>query len=79
MKKVEDLISSAKAVHERYATGRMDREIVRQWILGLGGYPEPYGSRIKESAVWFKSGHNEMDPTELKVTDLASLEGIYRA
>ena len=78
MKKVEDLVSSAKAVHDRYAAGRMDREIVRQWVSGLGGYLEPYGSRIEASAIWFKPNHDDMDPTELKVTDLASLEAIYR-
>jgi hypothetical protein len=78
MKKVEDLTNSAKAVHDRYAAGRMEREIVRQWVLGLGGYPEPHGKRVQEASAWFKPLRDGMDPVELKIADLAKLEAIYR-
>ncbi|MDR6817124.1 hypothetical protein J2X76_002297 [Neorhizobium sp. 2083] len=78
MKKVEDLTTSARTIHDRYAAGRMDREIVRQWVLGLGMYPEPHGRHIQEAAAWFKPSRDEMDPVELKIADLARLQAIYR-
>lgn len=75
-KSVEDLISSAKTVHDRYATGRMDREIVRQWVLGLGGYPEPYGGNIQDAIAWFKPIRDGADPVELKIADLTKIQAI---
>jgi hypothetical protein len=78
MKKVEDLISSAKTVHDRYAAGRMERETVREWVLGLSTYPEPHGRHIQEAAAWFKPSRDAMDPTEMKIADLARLQAIYR-
>lgn len=79
MKKVEDLIHSARTVHDRYANGRMEREIVRQWALGLGGYPEPHASAIAEAITWFKPLRDGADPVELKIADLARLQAIYTA
>lgn len=78
MKKVEDLMSSAKTVHDRYAAGRMERETVREWVLGLSTYPEPHGSRIQEAGAWFKPSRDAMDPVEMKIADLARLQAIYR-
>lgn len=79
MKKVEDLIHSAKTVHDRYASGRMERDIVREWALGLGGYPEPHASAVAEAIVWFKPLRDGADPVELKIADLARLQAIYSA
>ncbi len=79
MKKVEDLIQSARAVHDRYAAGRMDRDIVRQWAIGLGGYPEPYATAVAEAITWFKPLRDGADPVELKIADLARLQAIYSA
>jgi hypothetical protein len=78
MKRLEDLISSAKTMHDRYAAGRMEREIVRQWVIGLGGYPEPHASAIREAVAWFKPSRDEADVTELKIADLSKLAAIYR-
>ncbi|WP_117195763.1 hypothetical protein [Rhizobium terrae] len=78
MKKVEDLVTSARTIHDRYAAGRMEREIVRQWVLGLGAYPEPHGSRVQEASAWFKPSRDAMDPVEIKIADLARLQAIYR-
>ena len=78
MKKVEDLLSSAKTVHDRYSLGRMERETVREWVLGLSTYPEPHGTRIQDAASWFRPIRNDADPTELKITDLAKLHSIYQ-
>ncbi|MBP2557727.1 hypothetical protein J2T08_004249 [Neorhizobium galegae] len=78
MKNVEDLTTSARTMHDRYASGRMDREIVRQWVMGLSVYPEPYGRHIQEATAWFKPSRDDMDPVELKIADLARLQAIYR-
>ena len=78
MKKVEDLLASAKTVHDRYAAGRMERETVREWVLGLSTYPEPYGRHVQEAAAWFKPSQANVDLLELKVADLLRLEAIYR-
>jgi len=78
MKRLEDLISSAKTMHDRYAAGRMEREIVRQWVLGLGGYPEPHASAIREAGNWFKPPREDVEATELKIADLSKLAAIYR-
>ncbi len=77
MKKVEDLVSSARTVHDRYAAGRMERETVREWVLGLSSYPEPYNGHIQAAAAWFKPLRDGADPTELKIADLAKLHAIY--
>ncbi|MGF9564690.1 hypothetical protein [Neorhizobium sp. JUb45] len=79
MKRVDDLIQSARAVHDRYANGRMDREIVRQWAIGLGGYPEPHATAVAEAIAWLKPSRDGADPIELKVADLARLQAIYSA
>ena len=78
MKKLEDLISSAKTVHDRYAAGRMERETVREWVLGLGGYPVPYAEPLSEAAVWFKPAR-DMEPDALKIIDLERLKAIVEA
>ncbi|MFB9947407.1 hypothetical protein ACFFP0_01035 [Rhizobium puerariae] len=78
MKTIEDLVTSAKTIHDRYAAGRMEREIVRQWVLGLAAYPEPYGGQVREACAWFRPSRDGMDPVELKIADLAKLQAIYR-
>jgi hypothetical protein len=78
MKRLDDLINSAKTMHDRYAAGRMDREIVRQWVIGLGGYPEPHATAIGNAVAWFKPSRDEMEATELKIADLARLAAIYQ-
>ncbi len=77
MTKVDDLVASAKAAHDRYVSGRMDREIVRAWILGLGEYPSPYGQAVLDAKAWFKPGRNDADPVELKLSDIERLHSIY--
>lgn len=79
MKSVEDLIHSAKTVHDRYASGRMERDIVRQWAVGLGGYPDPHAKTVADAIAWFKPLRDGADPVELKIADLARLQAIYSA
>jgi hypothetical protein len=79
MKKVEDLVTAARTVHDRYAAGRMDREIVRQWVIGLSSYPEPHGSQVQAAIGWFKPTRDGMDPIEMKIADLSKLQAIYQS
>lgn len=77
MAKVDDLVASAKAAHDRYVSGRMDREIVRAWILGLGEYPPPYGQAVADAKAWFKPAQVGADPVALKLSDIERLHSIY--
>jgi hypothetical protein len=80
LKNVEDLISSAGSIHARYAAGRMERETVREWVLGLSEYPQPYAANIRNAADWFRLLHRpEIAPDELKVGDLDRLRAIFAA
>ena len=70
MKNVDDLISSARTVHDRYAASRMERETVREWVLGLSEYREPYATVLREALEWYKP----LNPTGDVETFLASRE-----
>jgi hypothetical protein len=79
LKNVEDLISSAGSIHARYNAGRMERETVREWVLGLSEYPQPYAANIREAAEWFRILHRtDIAPDELKVGDLDRLKAIFK-
>ena len=77
MKNLEDLLSSARTVHARYQAGRMERETVREWVLGLSEYPPPHGPRVREAAEWFKPLRSETEAEELKPVDLDTLQAIF--
>ena len=78
MKKIDDLIASVSSIHDRYKAGRMERETVREWVLGLGGYPAPYAEPLQEAAAWFRPIH-KLEPDTLKADDLARLKAIIEA
>jgi hypothetical protein len=70
LKNVEDLISSAGSIHARYSAGRMERETVREWVLGLSEY--------RNAAEWFRTlDRPEIAADELKVGDLDRLKAIF--
>lgn len=79
MKNVDDLISSAKTVHGRYATSRMARETVREWVLGLSEYREPYATAVRDAMDWFKPLNPGGDIEVLKADDLDRLRAIFEA
>ncbi|OBZ96428.1 hypothetical protein ADU59_05785 [Pararhizobium polonicum] len=78
MKKIDDLIASATSIHDRYKAGRMERETVREWVLGLGGYPAPYAEPLSEAAAWFRP-LRDLEPDALKVVDLEKLKAVADA
>jgi hypothetical protein len=77
LKKIDDLIASVTSIHDRYKAGRMERETVREWVLGLGGYPAPYAEPLSNAAAWFKP-MRDMEPDALKVVDLEKLQRSSR-
>jgi hypothetical protein len=78
LKKIDDLIASVTSIHDRYRAGRMERETVREWVLGLGGYPAPYAEPLSEAAVWFRP-LRDMELDALKAADLERLKAIIEA
>ncbi|MBP1859633.1 hypothetical protein [Rhizobium herbae] len=78
MKKIDDLIASVTSIHDRYKAGRMERETVREWVLGLGGYPAPYAEPLGDAAAWFRPVR-DMEPDALKAADLERLKAIVEA
>ena len=76
-KATTDLLASAKAVHDRYLAGRMERETVREWATRLGLYPEPQGARVKAAADWFHANKNDDVDDDIKRKDLAVLAAIF--
>jgi len=79
MKNVDDLISSAKTVHARYAASRMERETVREWVLGLSEYREPYSTAIRAAMDWFRPLRPAEPHETLKADDLNRLRAIFEA
>jgi len=75
--RTDDLVASAKSVHERYRAGRMARETVREWVGRLGLYPDPHGSMVKAAAEWFRVNKNDDIGDDVKQQDLAVLSGIF--
>jgi hypothetical protein len=78
MKKIDDLIASVQSIHGRYSAGRMERETVREWVLGLGGYPSPFAEALSAAMDWFRGKH-DLDADALKARDLAMLKAIVEA
>ncbi|MDO9418742.1 hypothetical protein [Pararhizobium sp.] len=75
MKNIEDLISAINRMHATYNAGRIERETVRDFVLGLGDYGEPHGSALTGAKAWFK-GKRDLEPDELKVLDLDWLRTV---
>ena len=78
LKKIDDLIASAASIHDRYRAGRMERETVREWVLGLGDYPPPYAAPLRAASIWFKPLPT-LEPDALKIADLEKLKAIVEA
>lgn len=79
VKNIDDLITSAASIHARYNANRIERETVREWVLGLGGYPSPYAEAIAAAAAWFKPARTDISAEALKVQDLDCLQTIATA
>ncbi|TCR72214.1 hypothetical protein [Rhizobium sp. BK376] len=76
MAKSDDLVASAKTVLARYKSGKMDRETVREWVLRLGAYPEPYGSRVRAADDWFRAHPLSDVSGDIEEVDFEMLQAI---
>ncbi|MDE1991257.1 MAG: hypothetical protein KGI75_02090 [Rhizobiaceae bacterium] len=77
MKSVDDLLMSAKTVCERYQSGRIERETVREWVLRLGQYPAPTGDRVRDAAQWFRTQSDDNVEDHIKDVDIQKLRAIF--
>lgn len=55
----------------------MERETVREWVLGLSEYREPYATVLREAIEWFKPLNPTGDMETLKANDLDRLRAIF--
>ncbi|NTF80527.1 hypothetical protein [Rhizobium rhizogenes] len=75
--KINGLLASAKTVRDRYEKGRMERETVREWVLGLGSYPSPHGDRVREASEWFRAHPESEASADTRQVDIAKLKAIH--
>lgn len=53
MKQTVDLLAAVSRMRDQYRDGKMDRDILRKWITGLGSYPAPHGPHVDAAKAWF--------------------------
>ncbi|KKZ85017.1 hypothetical protein RPHASCH2410_PB01390 (plasmid) [Rhizobium phaseoli Ch24-10] len=54
----------------------MERETVREWVLGLGAYPSPHGERVREAMEWFRLHNHEPVSEDIVLVDIDRLKAI---
>lgn len=77
MDSVPDLLAAAESIHKLYKDGRMEREIVREWISRLGDYDGPTGERVREAREWFRINDEEPVSEEIMLADLNRIGAIF--
>jgi len=77
MNSVEDLLVAAESIYKLYKDGRMERDIVREWISRLGDYEGPAGDRVREAVEWFRINDREPVSEEIVQTDLDRIGAIF--
>jgi hypothetical protein len=78
VKTSQDLVIAIRRMHQQYAAGRMDRDILRGWVLGLPSYPAPHGRAIEALKERFSIRVSEVTP-ELRDEDLLALAAVTSA
>jgi hypothetical protein len=53
MKQTVDLLAAVSRMRDQYRGGKVDRDILRKWITGLGSYPAPHGPPVDAAKAWF--------------------------
>jgi len=77
MNSVPDLLVAAESIHKLYKDGRMEREIVREWISRLGDYDRPTGDRVTQAKEWFRVNDKEPVSEEIMQADLDRIGAIF--
>ena len=78
VKTQQDLLIAIERMHKQYAAGRIDREILRGWVLGLPSYPDPHGTEIDRLKQWFTPRQTDITD-EIRVQDLEKLANVATA
>lgn len=75
MKQTVDLLAAVSRMRDQYRDGKVDRDILRKWIVGLGSYPAPYGPRVDAAKAWF--GQSPAEVTDaVRDLDMQHLSAI---
>lgn len=53
MKQTVDLLAAVSRMRDQYRDGKVDRDILRKWITGMGSYPAPHGPPVDAAKAWF--------------------------
>lgn len=53
MKQTVDLLAAVSRMRDQYRDGKVDRDILRKWITGMGSYPPPHGPYVDAAKAWF--------------------------
>lgn len=75
VKTQEDLAIAVRRMQQQYERGRMDRDILRGWVLGLSSYPPPHGAAVEALKAWFGQRTPEITP-EVRDRDIAMLAAV---
>ncbi|PYE29623.1 hypothetical protein C8J32_1011496 [Rhizobium sp. PP-CC-3A-592] len=78
MKTQEDLAIAVQRMQQQYERGRMDRDILRGWVLGLPSYPQPHGMAVDALKAWFTIRQSDVTP-EIRARDLEMLAAVADA
>ncbi|MCD7110143.1 hypothetical protein LRX75_13955 [Rhizobium sp. DKSPLA3] len=78
MKTQEDLAIAVRRMQQQYERGRMDRDILRGWVLGLPSYPQPHGAAVDALKAWFAIRQSDVTP-EIRARDLDRLAAVADA
>ncbi|MBA3039587.1 MAG: hypothetical protein KJ670_06405 [Alphaproteobacteria bacterium] len=78
MKQTVDLLAAVSRMRDQYRDGRVDRDILRKWIIGLGSYPLPYGARVDAAKTWFGQAPAEVTDA-VRDLDMQHLSAIVLA
>ncbi len=78
MKTQEDLAIAVRRMQQQYERGRMDRDILRGWVLGLPSYPQPHGVAVDALKAWFAIRQSDVTP-EIRARDLEMLAAVADA
>ncbi|KQR78126.1 hypothetical protein ASG25_07705 [Rhizobium sp. Leaf384] len=75
VKTQEDLAIAVRRMQQQYEKGRIDRDILRGWVLGLSSYPPPHGAAVDALKAWFGLRTVEITP-DVRERDITLLAAV---
>lgn len=74
MKNTDDLLAAFSRMHLQYSAGRIDRAILRGWVLGLPAYEGPLGEAVEDAKRSFAVKRESSDGVRFE--DLKLLKAV---